>query len=102
MPFEKGKPKTGGRTKGTPNTTNRDLREMVRHIVESNADQILKDLSTLKPRERIAAWTKLAEFVLPKLTYTEMSAEISAGDSMKGSFVIEVPAYVDENGEPIE
>jgi len=89
MPFENGKPKTGGRTKDTLNVANKDLRETVRHLVKSNAEQIAKDLQKLKPNERVRAWLKLAEFVLPILNRTEMQLQ-NESDPLRGSFVIEL------------
>lgn len=77
MPFTKGKPKTGGRTKGTPNTANRDLREVVRALVEDNAEQVRQDLAALDPKERVNAWLKLTEFVVPKLQRTETTFDFS-------------------------
>jgi len=76
MPFTKGKAKTGGRVKGTPNTANRDLREIVRALVEDNAEQVRQDLAALDPKERVSAWLKLAEFLVPKLQRTEATHEI--------------------------
>lgn len=75
--FEKGKRKTGGRQAGTPNAVNRDLREIVRGIVEMNAEQIRRDLEALEPKERVNAWIKLMEFVLPKLQRTETTIDLS-------------------------
>ncbi len=75
--FHKGKEKTGGRTKGTPNALNRDLREIVRELVESNAERIRQDLEDLEPRERVNAWLKLTEFVLPKLQRVETTYDLS-------------------------
>lgn len=77
MPFEKGKQKTGGRAKGTPNALNRDLREVVRALVEDNAEQVRQDLAALDPKERVNAWLKLTEFVVPKLQRTETVYDFS-------------------------
>jgi len=89
MPFEKGKQKTGGRAKGTPNVANRDLREVVRALVEDNAEQVRQDLAALDPKERVSAWLKLAEFLLPKLQRTEATHEIQQAPGK--TIVIELP-----------
>lgn len=75
--FQKGKERTGGRAKGTPNAQNRDLREIVRELVEGNAERIRADLEALEPRERVNAWLKLTEFVLPKLQRVETTYDLS-------------------------
>jgi len=77
MPFQKGKEKTGGRTKGTPNSTTRDLREVVREIVEGNAERICQDLEALEPKDRVNAWLRLTEFVLPKMQRVETSYDLA-------------------------
>ena len=66
MPFTKGKPKTGGRTLGTPNVVTRKLRERVKELVESRFEALEKNLSKLEPREEIVVLMKLMEFILPK------------------------------------
>lgn len=87
--FQKGKQKTGGRSKGTPNAVTRDLREVVRELVEGNVGRIREDLEALEPRERVAAWLKLTEFVLPKLNRIETAAT-PAGEHTK-TIVICIP-----------
>lgn len=90
MSFKKGKQKTGGRSKGTPNAVTRDLREAVRELVEGNVERIRQDLEALEPKERVSAWLKLTEFVLPKLQRTETSATITAAPEVK-HWIIELP-----------
>lgn len=78
MPFKKGtsgNPK--GRATGAANKTNRDLREIVRALVEDNAEQVRQDLAALDPKDRLNAWLKLTEFVLPKLQRTETVYDFS-------------------------
>ena len=66
MPFYKGKPKTGGRKIGTPNTVGKELRERVKELVESHFDDLAASIYELAPKERIVVLLKLMEFVLPK------------------------------------
>lgn len=78
MPFEKGKSgNPRGRKKGTQNAVNRDLRERVRDLLESQFDQIALDLAGLEAKDRVNAWLKLSEFVLPKLQRSETVIDFS-------------------------
>lgn len=97
MPYTKGRNKTGGRNKGTPNKTTGELREHLQTIVEGFADQVEKDLKGLPPRERVNLWLRLAEFVLPKLQRTEL-VENETSPAEKPVWIIEVPRerYDDE------
>lgn len=64
--------------KGSPNKATADLREFVSEALEATKGKILKDLESMEARDRVNAWLKLAEFVLPKLTRTQ--SEISGID----------------------
>ena len=90
MPFKKGKNKTGGRSKGTPNAVTHDLREAVRELVEGNVERIRQDLEALEPKERVSAWLKLTEFVLPKLQRTETKTTLTTMQDCR-TLVIEIP-----------
>lgn len=54
--------------RGTPNRATTDLRQVVAQLLEDNAEAIVRDLKALEPAARVAAWTKLLEFTLPKLS----------------------------------
>jgi hypothetical protein len=58
--------KTGGRTKGTPNRTTKELKEMIHNIVEVQLDTIEEDLQDLDPKDRLNILLRLVEYVLPK------------------------------------
>jgi len=77
MKFEKGKPKSGGRKKGTPNAVTKDLRERIRELLESKFEQVEADFSSLEPKDRLNAWLKMSEFVLPKMQRNELSFDLS-------------------------
>ena len=64
--FEKGREKTGGRAKGTPNKTTTDLKEWVFRLVSKNTKQIEKDLKELDAKERLILFEKLLRYVLPR------------------------------------
>lgn len=64
--FQKGREKTGGRQKGTQNKTTTITKEILNDIAEGIRPQLAKDIMSLDPRDRIATFLKLVEFVVPK------------------------------------
>ena len=58
--------KTGGRKAGTPNKVTSDLRGRIEQLVNDQFDVIKADLETLDPKDRIAAYQRFIEYVLPK------------------------------------
>lgn len=62
----KGTPKTGGRTKGTPNKVTGTLKEFVANLIDQNREQMERDLKSLSPRDRLYALDKFMQYVLPK------------------------------------
>lgn len=72
MKFEKGKPKTGGRHKGTLNVVTKDLRGCIVAALENTSDRLEKALANLDDKEFVTAWAKLSEYVLPKLQRSEL------------------------------
>jgi hypothetical protein len=70
--------KTGGRTKGTPNRTTKELKEKIHNIVEVQLENIESDLQNLEAKDRLHILLKLFEYVLPKqreqkLDFTSLS-----------------------------
>lgn len=66
MPFSKGKQKTGGRKPGTPNKATTDLKSRISTLMDAEFDAISTDLELLDPKDRVTAYLKFLEFVLPK------------------------------------
>ena len=66
MSRTKGTPKTGGRTKGTPNKTSKSVREWISSIIDKNRRQIVKDLKEVDAKERLRIFEKLLQYVIPK------------------------------------
>ena len=64
--FEKGRTKTGGRTRGTKNKTTTDLKEWVFRLLNKNVKQIEQDLQCLDPRDRVVLFEKLLRYILPR------------------------------------
>jgi len=61
-----GAPKTGGRTKGTPNKVTIDLKVWIMDLIDENRSQFKKDLLMLDPGKRVMILEKLISYVLPK------------------------------------
>ena len=66
--------KFGGRTKGTPNRTTSETKELIKDIVNKELEWLPKLLMKLEPNERINAIAKLLPYVLPK--QQELSVEV--------------------------
>jgi len=73
----KGLPKTGGRTKGTPNKVTRDLRGFLQKLLTENQAQIKRDLKELEPKDRLTILEKFMPYVIPKRTETDITADIT-------------------------
>lgn len=58
--------KTGGRTAGTPNKVTSDVKNRIAALIEQQFDTITADLATLEPKDRVTAYLKFLEYVLPK------------------------------------
>lgn len=80
------RPKSGGRTKGTPNKVTVEFRETVRQLLESNAENMGRWLTLVAegdgtdkgapdPGKALDLLAKLAEFAAPKLARTEVTGE---------------------------
>ena len=78
--------KTGGRQAGTPNKITGTLKEFVANLVDDNRDQIVDDLKTLKPKERLAVLERLMQYVLPK--QQAVSADVDINELSKEITII--------------
>ncbi len=74
MPFEKGN-SLGGRKKGTPNATTKEIKEAYQMLVESNLDNMSKwlaDVAGDDPKQALELMLKLSEYMIPKLARQEI------------------------------
>lgn len=75
----KGTPKTGGRVAGTPNRVTQEFRETVTRLLEDNAENVAEWLSRVAaddPDKALQRLAQLAEFAAPKLSRSEIKAEV--------------------------
>lgn len=63
--------KFGGRKKGTPNKSTKEIREMLKTLVSNNIEQLDEDIKQLEPVQRIKAIIELSRFVIPTLKAVE-------------------------------
>lgn len=87
MAFQKGKQKTGGRKKGTPNKISQDLRKMLNDLLFHEIDSLPKLLDKMEPKDRAEVIIKLMPYAIPKLKDEENS---DPQDSEEGSFIKKV------------
>jgi hypothetical protein len=58
--------KTGGRTKGTPNKSTKELRESLKSILQQEIEQIPELLSQIEdPEKRLMLTVRLMPYVMP-------------------------------------
>ncbi len=67
--------KTGGRQKGTPNKDN-ELKAFLRELVGDNQEKLVEEIEKLEGKAYIDAVFALMEYVQPKLSRTEVKAEV--------------------------
>lgn len=91
MPFEKGKPKTGGRQTGSPNKVTADIKSRITALIDDHFDTISDDMATLEPKDRIAAYQRFMEYVLPKQREqkVDLSARLGALDNQELNEIID-------------
>lgn len=68
--------KYGGRKKGTPNKEVKDIRETFKVLIENNLDKMdlwINQLAEKNPEKAINTILRLSDFILPKLTKTEIT-----------------------------
>ena len=74
--FVKGRARTGGRAKGTPNKVTRDVRETLRLLAENMTPELegwLKRTARRSPDKAAQLMLNALEFTQPKLQRTEMT-----------------------------
>ena len=86
MKFNKGRTKTGGRSKGTPNRSTEELRAMLSAFVDKNMDAMQKDFDELAPRERVRSMIDLMKFVLPTLRAIDNRDTLKGVDTIRIAF----------------
>lgn len=71
-----GRPKTGGRKKGTANKVTKDLRQWVTKFINNKTDRLERDWKKLTPRERVFMFERLLKYALPTLSNTKLETNL--------------------------
>ena len=72
--------KTGGRTAGTPNKVTDDIKSRITALINEQFETIQSDLEELDAKERVTAYLKFLEYVLPK----QRESKIDLGTRLDG------------------
>jgi hypothetical protein len=65
-----------GRPKGVPNKNSKTTRDFITQLIDKNQGQIVKDLKSLGPKDRLMILEKLLVYTVPKMT----ASNITIGD----------------------
>ncbi|MCY1719137.1 DUF5681 domain-containing protein [Prolixibacteraceae bacterium Z1-6] len=83
MAFQKGQSGNPiGRKRGIYNKSTQEFRDFIKEVIASNytKNKVAKDLKELSPKTRLEILLKLLDFVLPKLSPTEVTEQSNSGD----------------------
>ena len=84
MGFQKGRVKTGGRTKGTPNAKPTELRQAIHHFVSENFDEVTKLWQSIEdPDKKMKLYLDLCAFVLPKLQAVQADINVNRASDIE-------------------
>lgn len=67
--------KFGGRSKGTPNRSTAETKELLKTILGKELDKLGVMLEQLEPMERVNALSKLLPYILPKQQETSIEVK---------------------------
>ena len=90
-----------GRPKGTPNKITQDIRSWLTTVIDKNRKQMLKDLKTLEPKDRLKILEKLMQYVIPK--QQAVSADIDfrqLSDEQLDDVIEKITKGIDDEQEP--
>ncbi len=87
----KGTPKTGGRTKGTPNKATKDLKKWVADILDGGRANFEKRLKKLDDRDYIKTFLGLLGYVIPKLSPTTPEDILRKEKEMMQELLLSMP-----------
>ena len=79
--------KTGGRKAGTPNKVTGALREFVVSLLEENREQVLLDMASVSPKDRLMIFERLLGYVIPKRVENEWQLSDGGQNKIEIGFI---------------
>ena len=96
MGAPKGKPKAGGRQKGTPNKVTQDLRTWISKLLDSNRDRAADCIKKLEPHQFMACYEKLCAYVIPKQQAVQAQIDINTlSESQIDYLILEISKKIE-------
>ena len=78
MSRPKGTPKTGGRTKGTPNKTTKEVKEWLNVLLDGGRGRFEQALLNLSAEDYVKTYMGLLNYVAPKMQAVSLQASLAA------------------------
>ena len=75
MPFQPGNHLSKGRPKGAINKTTAETKSFLIRISNKLGECVEEDLELMDPKDRVKIWLELQEYLIPKLSRTEITGE---------------------------
>jgi hypothetical protein len=99
MAFAKGKPKEGGRKKGTRNKTTDEAKSIINRIVDKSLGWAEQDIEKIRKQDPIKGFElamKLMEYAYPKLKSIDINGAMDVNHKVE-KIVIEIKNGNNEN-----
>ena len=75
MPFQQGNNLSKGRPNGAVNKTTAETKAFLTRISNKLGEKVEEDLEMMEPKDRVKIWLELQEYLIPKLSRTEITGE---------------------------
>jgi hypothetical protein len=89
MPFQPGNHLSKGRPKGAINKTTAETKSFLIRISNKLGECVEEDLELMDPKDRVKIWLELQEYLIPKLSRTEITGEDGAMIEIKQTLKLE-------------